>query len=355
MLEAMKLFSLSHYKKGFTIIEVIVVIGVIGILAAIGVVGYGAWQQSVAENTVKSDLLNAASAMEGVRNFEDSYPEDVNAVFESSSGTTLLSELDANGEVFCISATSSLLQQTFHIVSSVDIVEEGVCPDMGPQEASDTFPENQIAKLLASDGAANDNFGITVSLSGDTALVGAWDGGFNGSGFGDAYVFTRSGGSWSQQAKLTASDAAAYDEFGGAVFLSGDTALVGAYKDDDNGTDSGSVYVFVRSGSSWSQQAKLSASDGAASDNFGTSVSLSGDTAIVGANQDDDDGLNSGSAYVFTRSGSSWSQQAKLTASDGAFSDLFGVSVSVSSDTALVGSYYDDDGGSAAGSAYIFE
>jgi len=208
------------------------------------------------------------------------------------------------------------------------------------------------AKLLAGDGAAYDYFGISVSLSGDTALVGAY--GDNVSYTGSAYVFVRSGTSWTQQAKLLASDGATDDMFGASVSLSGDTALVGARGDDDNGSASGSAYVFARNGTSWTQEAKLLASDGAAQDYFGISVSLSGDTALVGARFDDDNGNKSGSAYVFARRGTSWTQEAKLLAGDGAANDWFGDSVSLSGDTALVGARFDDDNGSASGSAYVF-
>jgi hypothetical protein len=210
------------------------------------------------------------------------------------------------------------------------------------------------AKLTASDAAADDYFGTSVSVSGDTAVIGAeWDddGGTNS---GSAYVFTRSGTTWTEQQKLTASDAAAYDSFGTSVSVSGDTAVIGAYGDDDGGSRSGSTYVFTRSGTTWTQQAKLTASDAAADDYFGTSVSVSGDTAVIGAYWDDDGGTSSGSAYVFTRSGTTWTEQQKLTASDAVAYDYFGYSVSVSGDTAVIGAYYDDDGGSASGSAYVF-
>jgi len=213
----------------------------------------------------------------------------------------------------------------------------------------------QQAKLTASDGAAYDGFGYSVALDGDTALVGAPDDDIGANnGQGSVYVFTHSGATWSQQAKLTASDGVAYDYFGYSLALDGDTALVGAFADDigaNNGQ--GSAYVFTRSGTNWTQQARLTASDGAAGDYFGK-IALNGDTALVGAPRDDDRGTDSGSVYVFTRSGTSWSQQAKLTASDGAAYDGFGVSVAFSGDTALVGAYYDDDLGSASGSAYVF-
>ncbi len=220
----------------------------------------------------------------------------------------------------------------------------------------------QQAQLTAGDGAAWDGFGSRVNLSGDgnTALVGADFGDTPaGAGAGSAYVFARSGSSWNEQAKLTAGDGAAEDCFGNAVSLSGDgnTALVGAeYGDTPAGTNAGSAYVFGRSGSSWSQQAKLTAGDGA----VGLAVSLSGDgnTALVGAPEDETPaGANAGSAYVFGRSGSSWSQQAKLTAGDGAAGDCFGLAVNLSGDgnTALVGArWHDTPAGADAGSAYVF-
>ena len=212
----------------------------------------------------------------------------------------------------------------------------------------------ELDKLLATDGAVGDRFGLSVSVSGDTAVVGVpWDDD-NGIDSGSAYVYVRDGLSWTEEAKLTASDGAADDEFGCSVSVRGDTAVVGAYGGDDNGPGSGSAYVFVRSGSLWTEQAKLTAADGAAGDRFGWSVSVSGDTAIVGARYDDDNGDDSGSAYVFVRSGSVWTEQAKLTASDGAAGDYFGSSVSVSGDTAVVGAYWDDDNGDRSGSAYVY-
>jgi hypothetical protein len=201
---------------------------------------------------------------------------------------------------------------------------------------------NQQAKLTASDGAADDYFGNSVSVSGDTAVVGAYG---KNSNKGAAYVFVRSGSIWNQQAKLTASDGAANEYFGDEVSVSSDTAVVGAYGKNSN---KGAAYVFVRSGSNWNQQAKLTASDGAASDYFGTSVSISSDTAIVGASGKES---HTGAVYVFVRSGSIWSQQIKLTASDPSGSDYFGHAVSISSDTALVGAYCKD---SNKGAAYVF-
>ncbi|MBK9259788.1 MAG: hypothetical protein IPM54_08105 [Polyangiaceae bacterium] len=212
----------------------------------------------------------------------------------------------------------------------------------------------QEAKLLASDAALDDLMGTSVSISGDTAILGAIYEDDKGSNAGSAYVFVRNAGVWTQQAKLSASDGAADDRFGTSVSVAGDTALLGAYLDDDKGSESGSAYVFVRNAGVWTQQAKLLANDGVVGDRFGTSVSLSGGTALVGAPNDDDKGSSSGSAYVFERNGSVWTQQGKLVASDGAASDFFGISVSLSGDAALVGAYVDDDKGNGSGSAYVF-
>jgi len=217
---------------------------------------------------------------------------------------------------------------------------------------------SEQAKLLASDAAENDIFGFSVSLSGDTALVGAYgDDHAGGTDAGSAYVFVRSGTSWSQQQRLSASGAAASDFFGCSVALSGATAVVGAYGDDHaGGTDAGSAFVFVRSGTSWTQQAMLVAPDAEVNDNFGFSVALSDNTAVVAANGDDHTGgIDAGAAYLFARSGASWSLQDKLTASDAAASDSFGTAVALSDDTALVGASGDNlASGADAGSAHVF-
>jgi hypothetical protein len=215
-------------------------------------------------------------------------------------------------------------------------------------------PWFQQAKLIASDAAAADLFGSSVAVSGDTAVVGATYDDSPATDAGSAYVFVRSNGAWTEQAKLTASDVAAGDNFGNRVALSGDTAVVGAPADDSPATNAGSAYVFVRSGGTWTEQAKLTASDAAANDQFGVSVAVSGDTAVVGARRDDSPARDAGSAYVFVRSEVTWAEQAKLTASDAAENDELGTSVAVSGDTAVVGAYFDDSPASDAGSAYVF-
>ncbi len=209
------------------------------------------------------------------------------------------------------------------------------------------------AKLTASDGAGSDGFGFAVAISGDTVVVGAFGVGiFQGA----AYVFVKPGGGWATTstftAKLTASDGGANDYFGAAVAISGDTVVVGAFGDN---SDQGSAYVFVKPGGGWvtgTETAKLTASDGAAGDQFAIAVAISGDTVVVGVNGDN---FAQGSAYVFVKPGGGWATtsafDAKLTASDGAGSDEFGFAVAISGDTVVVGALGNN---SAQGSAYVF-
>ncbi len=215
----------------------------------------------------------------------------------------------------------------------------------------------QEAKLLASDGESGDDFGISVGIWGDTAIIGAaMD--YNqipDAYTGSAYIFRFNGWSWVQQAKLLASDAGMdLDFFGWSVGICANTAVIGAYGNDDDGNSSGSAYIFRFNGSSWGQQAKLLASDGTADDYFGYCVGISGDTVVIGANGDDDKGNGSGSAYIFWFNDSSWVEEAKLLASDGSVGDNFGYRVGISGDTAIIGANGDDDNGNGSGSAYIF-
>ncbi|KAA3606901.1 MAG: T9SS C-terminal target domain-containing protein [Calditrichaeota bacterium] len=212
----------------------------------------------------------------------------------------------------------------------------------------------QQAKIIANDGVPGDYFGVSVSIDGEYAIIGAYLDDDDGNKSGSAYIFKRSGTSWSQQAKLTANDATAGDEFGFSVSIDGDYAIVGAYRDDDVANFAGSAYVFHRTGTSWTQQAKLASNDLAAVDYFGYSVSIDGEYAVVGALLDDDGGNFSGSAYIFNRTGTSWNQQAKLVSNDLDASDHFGYSVSIEGDYVVVGTHQDDDGGSNSGSAYVF-
>ncbi len=250
------------------------------------------------------------------------------------------------------------LKQTGQYDSLMDAVRDARKENGQTDEPQTEDAIGQTTKLTATGGAANDQFGWSVALSGNTAIVGAYsdDVGANADQ-GSAYVFVRSGTVWTQQAQLNGSGGAANDQFGLSVAISGNTAIVGAYQDNvgANG-DQGSAYVFVRSGIVWTQQQQLTASDGAVGDLFGYSVVISGDTAIVGANSDGvGANIDQGSAYIFTRSGIVWTQQAQLTASDGAVGDLFGTSVAISGETAIIGAYTDDVGANGdQGSAYVF-
>jgi hypothetical protein len=212
----------------------------------------------------------------------------------------------------------------------------------------------QQEKIFASDGVEEDNFGFSVSLSGDTAIAGAPLDDGSGDNSGSAYVFTRTGTDWTEQAELLASDGTEGERCGWSVALDGDTAFAGAPMNDDHGANSGSTYVFTRTGTIWTEQQKIFGEDTAEFDEFGISVSLDGDTVLIGAMLDSINGNQSGSAYVFSRTGTTWVQQAKLVASDEAELDLFGYSVSLDAETALIGVYWDDDNGADSGSAFIF-
>lgn len=214
------------------------------------------------------------------------------------------------------------------------------------------------AKLMAADAAEDDRFGCSVAIDGNTLVVGACsDDHAGGVASGSAYVFVRQGLAWVQEAKLVADDAGSTDGFGWSVAVSGDRIAVGAPSKDGSGpTSSGAVYVFVRSGSSWSQEAKLTASDAQNEHVLGYDVAMQGDMIVAGAPGDESHGNYSGAAYVFVRAGLSWVQSAKLTASDAAEEDSLGWSVSLSRNAVLLGAPNDDHSGLLdAGSAYLFD
>ncbi len=259
----------------------------------------------------------------------------------------------------------------------------------------------QEAYVKASNTASDDVFGYSVALSGDTLAVGAISEdsaaiGINGnqadnsaSGSGAVYVFTRSGTTWTQQAYIKASNTEAFDRFGASVALSGDTLAVGATQEASNATGingnqtdnsanlSGAVYIFTRSGTIWTQQAYVKASNTEAGDHFGRSVALSGDTLAVGAaeessnatgingNQTDNSANLSGAVYIFTRSGTIWTQQAYVKASNSEANDQFGRSIALSGDTLAVGALNEDsaatgingneaNGAFDSGAVYVF-
>ena len=226
-----------------------------------------------------------------------------------------------------------------------------------PLTIDPTFTQQQ--RLIAPDAAADDWFGSSVAISGETAVVGApGDDVAAGADHGSAYVFVRSGGAWTQQQKLIAPDPEAGVFFGDSVAISGETIVVSARDyDGEAGAGQGAAYVFVRSGAVWNQQQKLIAPDPAPDDHFGWSVAISEDTVVVGATGVDVwAGENQGAAYVFVRADGVWSPNTKMTANDAAARDYFGWSVAISGNTAVVGAWgKDGETGVNQGAAYVFE
>jgi len=211
-------------------------------------------------------------------------------------------------------------------------------------------------KFFAPDGVTNANFGYAIAMDGDVAVVGAWLDSDNGPSSGSAYVYRNTGSQWILENKLTASEGEPSDYFGISVAISGGAIVIGAPGVDDFGADSGAAYIFKFNGVNWIEQTKLYASDATAGDWFGNAVALSGNSAIIGAVLSDhnNNGLVSGAAYHFEFDGSVWSQQAILLASDAAAGDRFGTSIAMTDTTLVIGSPENDDNGDDSGSIYIF-
>ncbi|MBL9118446.1 MAG: FG-GAP repeat protein [Phycisphaerae bacterium] len=212
----------------------------------------------------------------------------------------------------------------------------------------------QEATLLAADGSADDRFGGAVSIDGDLIAVSSLFEDGAATDAGAVYLFRFNGSIWAPEAKLVAPDAGSFDQFGWSISVEQDRLLVGARHDDDGGLDAGSAYVFHRLESGWQFEAKLSAFDGGPYDLFGASVALSGNRAVIGAPNDDLYGWGSGSAYVFRRSSRGWISDAKLKATDQSWSAEFGQAVDIDGGTIVIGAWGDDEGGPDAGAAYVF-
>jgi len=222
---------------------------------------------------------------------------------------------------------------------------------------------SQQAKCEPSNPTPWDDFGQSVVISGDGNyfISGSYGEDTNGTNAGAAYIFKKSGSSWSQQVMLKANDPQGSDHFGQSVAIDydGNTAAVGAYMEDTGVADAGSVYIYTRSGTTWSQQQKIQTADRHAQDYFGFDVYLSddGNTLVASARSDDEGGTDAGAAYIYSRSGTTWTQRLKFTASDAQGYDYFGQSVCVSGDgkTVISGAYYEDTGGTNSGAAYIHD
>ncbi len=213
----------------------------------------------------------------------------------------------------------------------------------------------QQEKLTPSDAAQEDYFGYSVSIYGNYSIIGAHYNDDNGESSGSAYIFFREDNEWSEQSKLVANDAESFNRFGYSVCINGNFAIIGApggHDEDVNG--SGSAYIFLREENDWNYDSKINANDPGENDFFGWSVSINGGNAIIGAKYNDDNGNNSGSAYIFSYENNIWYQKAKLIADDGSAGDHFGQSSFITSNNAIVGADGNDDDGTNSGSAYIY-
>ncbi|MCH8879730.1 MAG: hypothetical protein IID34_07595 [Planctomycetes bacterium] len=303
----------------------------------------------------ESVAISGATAIVGASHDDDNGSGSGSAhLFDTTTGqwiAMLLPDDGASGDRFGVSVAIS---GTTAIVGAyvADNVDNGI--NSGSAYLFDTITGQQLAKLLPSDGAAFDGFGISVAVSGTTAIVGATGDDDNGAHSGSAYLFDTITGQ--QLAKLLPNDGVEWDLFGHSVAINSTTAIIGSARNDDvcpsdPECNSGSAYLFdVATGQ---QLHKLTAADAAEQDYFGMSVAISGTTAIVGAHYDDDNGINSGSAYLFDTA-TGW-QIAKLLPDDGAEDDWFGWSVAISGTTAIVAAFFDDDNGTNSGSAYLFD
>ena len=230
----------------------------------------------------------------------------------------------------------------------------------GVNMASGQCRMREMLRLIADDGMEGDYFGYSVDITADRAVVGAYRDDDNGSNSGSVYVYYFDGDNWTQEAKLLASDGETNDWFGWSVAISGETVVVGATGDRNAGDWTGAVYIFNYDGENWTEQAKLLA-DGTGYywEEFGFDVAISADSnaVLIGANKASDNGYKSGAAYIFRYDGSDWVQQARLLASDGVELATFGNSVAISEDgnRAFIGAPGKDTSGHTAGSAYVFE
>jgi len=218
----------------------------------------------------------------------------------------------------------------------------------------DTNGIYQQQKLIAGDSQPFDYFGYSVSISGDYAIIGAYGKSYHGEKSGAAYIFKRIGRRWRQFIKLVPYDGAKNDYFGRSVSISGQYAIVGAIGKDDDGNDAGAAYIFKRTGYYWSRYAKIHPVNLRNNSCFGASVNISDDLAIVGALGDNMNGLRTGAAYVYQLKKSRWHQIAMFRPHDGSDDDFFGCSVAISGHRIIAGAYGNDANGEKSGAAYLY-
>ena len=298
-----------------------------------------------ASDGAASDNFGHSVAVGSGRIVIGAYNDDDNGL---TSGSAYIYNLDGTGEVK-ITASDGAAGDYFGwsvAVGSGRIVVGAWGDGSGSAYIYDLDGNNEV-KITASDGAAGDNFGYSVAVGSGKIVVGATGDDDNGTGSGSAYIYDLDG---TNEVKITVSDGATFDSFGSSVAVGSGRIVVGAYGDDVNSNnDQGTAYIFDLDGN---QLSKITASDGAASDRFGWSVAVGSGRIVIAAHFDDDNGVSSGSAYIYDLDGNHLS---KITASDGALSDYFGWSVAVGSGRIVVGASGDDDNGSSSGSTYIFD
>jgi len=223
------------------------------------------------------------------------------------------------------------------------------------ERKSNTWMQSQI--FTAPDAKPGDAFGQSIALTENFLIIGAPRNDALGVDSGAAYIYKRESGTWTYQEKITACDGAAGDLFGISVAVDGSSLLVGADLHDEKAENAGAVYVYVLDDNQWKQEAKLVASDAGKTDIFGVRVSLSENTALISARRDDIDevGIDAGSAYIFVRNGSTWTQELKLISPDGKADDRFGRGVALSGDTAIISAMNHDANGTDTGALYVYK
>ncbi|MFH0908408.1 MAG: hypothetical protein V1929_06580, partial [bacterium] len=317
--------------------------------------------QLTASDGTANDLFGASVTVAGDVVVIGAYGDETNRgsayVYERNVGGT-----NVWGEVKKLTASDGATNDHFGASLAVagDAVVIGAYGDETNRGSAYVYERNvggtnvwgEVKKLTASDGATNDLFGASVAVAGDAVVIGARG---DETDRGSAYVYERNVGGtnvWGEVKKLTASDGAVSDKFGWSIAVAGDVVMIGAQGDDSS---KGAAYVYERNvggTNTWGQVKKLTASDGAASDQFGVAVAVAGDVVVVGANGDD---ASKGASYLYERNAggtNAWGQVKKLTASDGVAGDDFGYSVAVAGDVVVVGAFSDD---AIKGSAYVYE
>ena len=302
-----------------------------------------------ASDGVANDYFGRSVAVGDSKIVVGAYGDDDKGTY---SGSVYVYDLDGSNEVkITASDGRSYAYLGYSVAVSDSKIVVGAYGDHDNGQTSgsvylyDLDGSNEV-KITISDGVDSDLFGYSVAVGDSKIVVGAFKDDDNGSDSGSVYVYDLDG---SNEVKITASDGAADDQFGYSVAVGDSKIVVGVYGDDDNGSDSGSVYVYDLDGSN---EVKITASDGAADDRFGQSVAVSDSKIVVGVYYDDDNGSDSGSVYVYDLDGSN---EVKITASDGAANDRFGYSVAVAGSKIIVGASHDDDNGNDSGSVYVYD